>query len=48
MMMSNLSTPLDAMNLMANLGTKAELEQLSEELQKLQDKATLIQAPTET
>ena len=43
MMVSNISTPLEAMNLLANVGTKAELEQLNVELQKLQDKATLIQ-----
>ena len=48
MMMSNMSMPLDAMNLLANVSTKAELLQLSGEFQKLQDKATLIQAHTET
>lgn len=41
MMMSNITTPLEAMNLLANVGTKADLEQLSEELQKLQDQASL-------
>jgi len=39
MMVSNISTPLEAMNLLANVGTKAELERLNAELQKLQDKA---------
>ena len=39
MMMSNIPVPLDTMNLLANVGTKAELEQLSGDLQKLQDQA---------
>lgn len=41
-MVSNLSTHLDAMNLLASVGTKAELEQLNEELQKLQNQASLL------
>jgi hypothetical protein len=39
MMMSNISTPLEAMNLLANVHTMAELERLSGDLQKLQDQA---------
>lgn len=41
MMVSNISTPLDAMNLLANVHTMAELNQLRGELQKLQDQASL-------
>jgi hypothetical protein len=40
MMVSNLSPPLDAMNLLANVHTMAELDQLSGELRKLQDQAS--------
>ena len=40
MMVSNISTPLDAMNLLANVHTMAELDQLRGELQKLQDQAS--------
>jgi hypothetical protein len=41
MMESNSPLPLDAMNLMANVHTLAELERLNADLQKLQDKAAL-------
>ena len=42
MMVSNISTPLEAMNLLASVGIKAELEQLSGEIQKLQDQAACV------
>jgi hypothetical protein len=42
MMVSNISTPLEAMSLLANVGTKAELEQLNEKLQRLQDQAARV------
>jgi hypothetical protein len=35
MMVSTLSTPFDAMNLLANVDTKVELERLNTDLQKL-------------
>ena len=41
MMMSNLPLPLDAMNLLANVHIRAELEQLEVKFKKLQDKASL-------
>lgn len=41
MMVSNISTPLEAMNLLANVHTMAKLERLSAEINKLQDQATL-------
>jgi hypothetical protein len=39
MMESNLPLPLDAMNLMANVHTRAELERLEERLKVLQNQA---------
>jgi hypothetical protein len=41
MMMSNISVPLDAMNLLANVHTQAELERLKTEIKKLQSQASL-------
>jgi hypothetical protein len=43
MMQSNISVPLDTMNLMANVHTKAELERLDAELKKLRDQASRAQ-----
>jgi hypothetical protein len=40
MMESNLSLPLDAMNLMANVHTKAELELLEEKLKVLHNQVS--------
>jgi hypothetical protein len=40
-MESNIPLPLDAMNLLANVHTKAELERLEEKLKVLQDQASL-------
>ena len=40
MMQSNLPYPLDAMNLLANVHTRAELERLEERLKVLQDQAS--------
>ena len=39
---SNLPYPLDAMNLLANVHCRAELERLEVRLKKLQDKASLL------
>ena len=41
MMVSNISAPLEAMSLLANVHIMTELKQLSGEIQKLQDKAAL-------
>ena len=41
MMVSNIPIPLDAMNLLANVHTKAELERLIAEIKKLQVQASL-------
>ena len=48
MMMSNLPLPLDAMNLLANVHVRAELERLEEKLKKLQDQASLAKSIKET
>jgi hypothetical protein len=40
MMQSNLHYPLDAMNLLANVHVRAELEQLETEIQKLQNQVS--------
>jgi len=42
MMMSNISVPLDAMNLLANVHAKAELERFEVEIKKLQDQASRL------
>ncbi len=42
MMMTDIPIPLDAMNLVAAVDAKAELEQLSAELWTLQDKVSLL------
>lgn len=39
MMQSNISVPLDPMNLLANVHAKAELTRLEAELRQLQDQA---------
>ncbi len=41
MMQNNLPYPLDAMNLLANVHVRAELDRLEERLKKLQDQASL-------
>ena len=41
MIPSNLPYPLDAMNLLANVHVKAELERLEERLKVLQDQVSL-------
>jgi hypothetical protein len=43
MMQSNLSVPLDAMNLLANVHAKAEMVRLDADIKKLQDQASLFQ-----
>jgi hypothetical protein len=40
MIMSKISVPLDAMNLLANVHTKTELGRLEEKLTKLQNQAS--------
>jgi hypothetical protein len=40
MMQSNISVSLDAMNLLANVHTKAELTRLEEEIEKLRNQAS--------
>ena len=42
MMVRNLSLPLDAMNLLANVHTRAEFEQLEVRLKKLRNQASRI------
>jgi hypothetical protein len=41
MIQSNLPYPLDAMNLLANVNVRAELERLEEKLKELQSQASL-------
>ncbi len=44
MIQSNLPYPLNAMNLLANVHVKAELERLEEKLKMLQDQASLVKS----
>ena len=47
MIQSNLPYPLDAMNLLANVNVRAELERLEEKLKELQDQASFFQKDEE-
>ena len=47
MIQSNLPYPLDAMNLLANVHVRAEIERLEEKLKELQDQASFFQKDEE-
>ena len=48
MIQSNLPYPLDAMNLLANVHVRAEIERLEERLKVLQDQASITKSIKET
>ena len=48
MIQSNLPYPLDAMNLLANVHVRAEIEQLEEKLKELQEQAYIAKSIKES
>ena len=48
MIQSNLPYPLDAMNLLANVHVRAEIERLEDKLKVLQDQASIAKSIKET